>query len=65
LALLGTDGKVSGIRSSPDLLTAPRLVGAGAFYIGNVPACTRRARAFRQNRIRGFDRLEFVPEDVL
>ena len=33
-ALLGTSGKVSGIRSSPDLLTAPRLVGAGAFYMG-------------------------------
>ena len=31
---VGTDGKVSGIRSSPDLLTAPRLVGAGAFYMG-------------------------------
>ena len=49
-ALLGTSGKVSQVRSF--LRPVDRLApgwGRRILY-GNVPACTRRAGAFRQNR---------------
>ena len=58
-ALLGTSGKVSQVRSFLRPVDRPAPGWGRRILYGNVPACTRRARAFRQNRVCGFDQMGF------